>query len=151
MTKKGPSACFLKHEKFLTYTEMDSVEFSNFNSYPHPFITWYPHQLASLPPPSFCLFWSKSSRCYFIHEFFTVHILLTLKEDFSVVRGLYIFKIKYLGEFPLWRSGNESDWYPWGCQFDSWPGLVGQGSSIAVSCAVGRRCGLNPMLLWLWL
>ena len=27
---------------------------------------------------------------------------------------------------------------------------VGQGSSIDVSCGVGHRCGLDPMLLWLW-
>ena len=25
-----------------------------------------------------------------------------------------------------------------------------KGSSVAVSCGVGRRCGLDPMLLWLW-
>ena len=32
------------------------------------------------------------------------------------------------------------------------PGLtqVGQGSGVAVSCGVGYRHGLDPMLLWLW-
>ena len=25
-----------------------------------------------------------------------------------------------------------------------------KGSSVAVSCGVGRRCGSDPMLLWLW-
>ena len=25
-----------------------------------------------------------------------------------------------------------------------------KGSSIAVSCGVGRRCGSDPLLLWLW-
>ena len=32
------------------------------------------------------------------------------------------------------------------------PGLtqVGQVFSIAVSCGVGCRCGLDPALLWLW-
>ena len=34
--------------------------------------------------------------------------------------------------------------------FDPWPCSVGQGSSIAVSCGVGRRCGLDPELQWLW-
>ena len=45
---------------------------------------------------------------------------------------------------------NESVWYPWGCRFDLWPCLVGQGSCVAVSCGVGHRWGLDPMLLWLW-
>ena len=29
-------------------------------------------------------------------------------------------------------------------------GSVGQGSSTAISCGVGRRHGLDPALLWLW-
>ena len=28
--------------------------------------------------------------------------------------------------------------------------LSGLGSGIAVSCGIGHRCGLDPMLLWLW-
>ena len=28
-------------------------------------------------------------------------------------------------EFPLWLSGNEHHWYPWGCGFDPWPGSRG--------------------------
>ena len=31
-----------------------------------------------------------------------------------------------------------------------WPCSVGQGSSIAMSCAVGHRCGSDPELLWVW-
>ena len=31
-----------------------------------------------------------------------------------------------------------------------WPGSVGQGSGIAVSCGVGPRCGSDLVLLWLW-
>ena len=27
---------------------------------------------------------------------------------------------------------------------------MGEGSSIAVSCGVDRRCGSDPVLLWLW-
>ena len=27
---------------------------------------------------------------------------------------------------------------------------MGQGSGVAVSCGVGRRCGSDPALLWLW-
>ena len=32
------------------------------------------------------------------------------------------------------------------------PGLAQwvKGSGVAVSCGVGRRCGLDPALLWLW-
>ena len=39
---------------------------------------------------------------------------------------------------------------PRGCGFDLWPHSVTQGSSIAVSCGVGRRCDSDPVLLWLW-
>ena len=35
------------------------------------------------------------------------------------------------------------------CGFDFWPRSVGQGSSIAMRCGVGRRRGSNPALLWL--
>ena len=34
--------------------------------------------------------------------------------------------------------------------FDTWPHSVGLGSSVAVSCGVVHRCGLDPELLWLW-
>ena len=34
--------------------------------------------------------------------------------------------------------------------FDPWPRSVGQGSSTAVSCGVGCRCGSDTELLWLW-
>ena len=27
---------------------------------------------------------------------------------------------------------------------------MGEGSGVAVSCGVGRRCGSDPVLLWLW-
>ena len=37
-----------------------------------------------------------------------------------------------------------------GRKFDSWPGSVSKGSSIAVNCGVGRRCGWDLALLWLW-
>ena len=30
------------------------------------------------------------------------------------------------------------------------PGSVGRGSSIAMSCGIGRRCSSDPKLLWLW-
>ena len=45
---------------------------------------------------------------------------------------------------------NESEEEPWGCGFDPWPRSVGRGSSVAVSCGVGCRCGSYPTLLWLW-
>ena len=38
----------------------------------------------------------------------------------------------------------------WGCKFDPWLCSVGEGSGIAMSYGVGRRCGLDPALLWLW-
>ena len=53
-------------------------------------------------------------------------------------------------EFPLWFSGNKSDWYPWEHRFDSWPHSVGKGSGIAVREGVGHRCSSDPTLLWLW-
>ena len=34
--------------------------------------------------------------------------------------------------------------------FGPWPRSVGWGSGVAMSCGVGRRCYLDPMLLWLW-
>ena len=37
-----------------------------------------------------------------------------------------------------------------GTGVDPWPCSAGKGSGIAVSCGVGRRCGSNPALLWLW-
>ena len=53
-------------------------------------------------------------------------------------------------EFPLWLSGNEPDYYPWGCGFNPWPHPVGQGYSIVTSCSVGSRCGLDLALPWPW-
>ena len=35
-------------------------------------------------------------------------------------------------------------------RFNSWPGLVAQGSGIGMRCGVGLRCGSDPPLLWLW-
>jgi len=32
---------------------------------------------------------------------------------------------------------------------DPWPPLVGQESSVGVSCCVGHRCSLDPPWLWL--
>ena len=46
----------------------------------------------------------------------------------------------------MWHSGNESNLEPRGCGFDPWP----QGFCVAVSCGVGRRCGSDLLLLWLW-
>ena len=34
--------------------------------------------------------------------------------------------------------------------FDPWPHSVGGESGVAVNCGIGRRCGLDPVLLWLW-
>ena len=51
-------------------------------------------------------------------------------------------------EFLLWCRENESDQEP--CRFDPWPCSVGEGSSIALSCSVGCRRGLNLVLLCLW-
>ena len=53
-------------------------------------------------------------------------------------------------EFPLWLRRKESDWYPWGRGFDPWPCSVGCRSSVAMGCGMGRRCGLDLALLWLW-
>ena len=53
-------------------------------------------------------------------------------------------------EFLLWCSGNESDWYSWGCGFDPRPCSVDQGYGVAMSCGIGHRLGSDPALLWLW-
>ena len=37
-----------------------------------------------------------------------------------------------------------------GIHEDAWPCSVGRGSSIAVSCSIVQRGGLDPMSLWLW-
>ena len=50
----------------------------------------------------------------------------------------------------LWLSGNEPDQDLRGFGFDSWPHLVGSGSSVAMSRGVGCRHGSDPLLLWLW-
>ena len=39
---------------------------------------------------------------------------------------------------------------PWRCRFSPWPYSVDWGSIVAMSCGVGCRHGLDPMLLWLW-
>ena len=62
---------------------------------------------------------------------------------------------------PHCTNAFESEWYRefllWHClvsmrmRFDPWACSVGLGSSIAVSCDVGCRHGLDPVLLWLWL
>ena len=39
---------------------------------------------------------------------------------------------------------------PLGYRFESWPHSVGCGSGVAASYDVGCRCGLDPVLLWLW-
>ena len=53
-------------------------------------------------------------------------------------------------ESPLWHSRNESNWELWGCGFNPWLRSVGWGSSVAMSCSIGRRQGLDPELLWHW-
>ena len=53
-------------------------------------------------------------------------------------------------EFLSWHSGIKSDQEPWGCGFDPWPRSVGQGTSVPVSCGVGRRRSSDLALLWLW-
>ena len=51
--------------------------------------------------------------------------------------------------FASWRSGNGSDWYPWGCGFERRPRSAGRGSGVSVSCGVGSRRGSAPTRLWL--
>ena len=57
---------------------------------------------------------------------------------------------KSIQEFPLWLSGNKSDWCPWGWGIQSRPCSVGQGSSVAVTCGIVYRHGSDPTFLWLW-
>ena len=53
-------------------------------------------------------------------------------------------------EFLSWLSSNKLSQYPEGCGFGPWPRSVGEGPGVAMSCAVGHRCGSDPALLWLW-
>ena len=53
-------------------------------------------------------------------------------------------------EFLSWLSGNESDYI---CKdASSIPSLAQwvKRSSVAMSCGVEHRCGLDMVLLWLW-
>ena len=45
-------------------------------------------------------------------------------------------------EFPLWKQMTSIH--------EDVASIPGQRSGIAVSCAVGRKCGLDPQLPWLW-
>ena len=74
-----------------------------------------------------------------------VFLFPLLKDKLKPVKNF-----KSLWVFLLWHSGNESNWNPWGCGFDPWPCSVGRESGVAVSCGVGRRHALDPVLLWLW-
>ena len=44
----------------------------------------------------------------------------------------------------------QSEYDPWAHGFDLWPRSVGKGTSIAMRCGVGQRCGLDLEFLWLW-
>ena len=49
----------------------------------------------------------------------------------------HVFKKNGEEAVSLWCSGNASDKYPRGCEFNPWPRSVGWGSGVAVSCGVG--------------
>ena len=73
-----------------------------------------------------------------------------LRVDFSELREVEIRSTRHGGSF-LPNSGiKEPNWDPHGCGFGPWPRTVGWGFSVAMGCGVGRRCGLDPALLWLW-
>ena len=55
------------------------------------------------------------------HIISSIKISLMKKEFLPWHSGLRI----WLQEFPLWRSGNESNQEPWGYGFDPWPRSVG--------------------------
>ena len=54
------------------------------------------------------------------------------------------------GSSPHGSVVNKSDEEPLGCGFDPWPCSGSWGSSVAMSCGVGRRLGLDAELLRLW-
>ena len=47
-------------------------------------------------------------------------------------------------------AGYQAGCCPLGCAFHPWPHSVAEGSSVAWSCCVGRSCGSDPTLPWLW-
>ena len=72
-----------------------------------------------------------------------LHMLLPYSSAVALP-GIFLKELKtYIQEFPSWLSRNKSDEHPWERRFDPWPRSVGQGSGVAMSCAVG--------LAWLWL
>ena len=77
-------------------------------------------------------------------------VSLSISEYETTIWSCLLIRTTQHWEFPSWLSGNESNQEPWGCGFDPWPGLVGKGAGVTMSCGTGRRCGLHPMLLWQW-
>ena len=70
------------------------------------------------------------------------------------VAVLASFKVCQNLAFLLWHGGNESHSETSGSRFNPWPCSVGYGSSVAMNCGVGYRCGYRHgsdlVLLWLW-
>ena len=99
--------------------------------------------------------WSGTAHIGNDHQTKSSQKLISLQSDMIYLYSKFISSLadstqEYnLMEFPSWRSGNKSDWEPWGCGFDPWPHSAGQGSGIAVNCSVGRRRGSDLALLWL--
>ena len=93
----------------------------------------------------------SQGMAFLLRNYFSCCKQKILKAVFTTtVQSMKYLAIKLItnGEFPLWRSGNEFNWYPWGCRFDPRPRSVGWGSSIAVSCGIGHRGSSDPELLW---
>ena len=60
------------------------------------------------------------------HSRFSAHVnVLIILMFFRVLLPKQTAKKNKKRRFPLWLSGNEPNWYPWGCRFDPWPRSVG--------------------------
>ena len=84
-----------------------------------------------------------------------LEVLATAIREVKEIKGIQIWKeevkLSLFGSSHHGTVVNESDKAPWGCEFNPWPCSVGYGFGVARSCGVGRRCGSDLVLLWLWL
>ena len=60
--------------------------------------------------------------------------------------GLKAITLKNVVRSSHCDSAAMNHWYPGGCGLDQWV----KGSSVPMSCGVGRQHGSDPKLSWLW-
>ena len=76
--------------------------------------------------------------------------LVTQGCELPIENWQFFINKEWQWSFHCGSVGYKPDQYPWGFWFDPWPHSVGWGSGVAMSCGVGCRSSLDPMMLWLW-